>query len=70
MYNSANDSSSTTIVVMSLVFGLNLIINLTNTANSSGIELKVSGTVTLVRAGCVLTVTVNTANGIKTLVHV
>lgn len=69
MYNSANDSSSTIIVVMALVFGLNLI-NLTNAANSSGVELKVNGTVTLVRAGCVLAVTINTADGIKTLVHI
>lgn len=66
----ANDSSSTIIVVMALVFRLNLIINLTNAANSSGVELKVNGTVTLVRAGCVLAVTINTADGIKTLVHV
>lgn len=55
-------------IVMAL--GRVILNNLTNAADSSGVELKVSGTVTVVRAGCVLTVTINTVDRIETLVHV
>lgn len=57
-----------TMIVVAL--GRVILNNLTNAADSSGVELKVSGTVTVVRAGCVLTVTINTVDRIETLVHV